>query len=236
MTENNMPYCKYLKHKLFINYDNVAPCCWYRRGSPDSPSIPNIDDIPAIEAMRERALTVTGPIPECYQCTVKEELGLFSPRQNSYTVDYLQTAVGNEILEIDFQIDERCNSACIQCGSFNSTTWQQYNEKTTRGLPNKETIYIKRQTRVDERLEKVKQFVNFDNIRKIHFIGGEPLDTDTHMRVLQEVKHSEQVYLAYTTNCSVYPDESVFEMWSKFKNIIINFFFIVAKIFYVLHH
>ena len=59
--------------------------------------------------------------------------------------------------------------------------------------------------------------------RSILFLGGEPLRTDSHIRLLENIEHPKKASLRYTTNGSYRPDERTLEAWSKFKEVKLQF-------------
>jgi sulfatase maturation enzyme AslB (radical SAM superfamily) len=204
------PFCNLINHQYHITYDVVKPCCWIKNNSA------SILDEKAIKEQTDRLLQVTDWIPDCDYCHTLEKSGMNSPRLISLNNPLYNNASGT--IKVEVQIDEECNAACLMCGPTNSTTWQQYTNKTVKN----KTIQFTPSISVDNRFETVKQIVNFDNIRTINFFGGEPLRTRTHIRVLELIKNPENVELVYVTNGSVAPDAELLDLWDRFKFIHIN--------------
>jgi pyruvate-formate lyase-activating enzyme len=119
-----------------------------------------------------------------------------------------------DVVKLELQLDEDCNAACIMCSDFNSTTWRKYNENTV-----KRPIKIHHTTTVEQRISAVEATIDFETVRQIHFFGGEPFNTDTHLRIIKQVKHPESTNLVYVSNCSVFPDDETIELWKRFKHV-----------------
>ena len=56
----------------------------------------------------------------------------------------------------------------------------------------------------------------------INFFGGEPLRTDTHLKVLSLIKDPANVELVYVTNGSIFPSQEILDIWRKFKVVQIS--------------
>jgi len=114
---------------------------------------------------------------------------------------------------LELQFDKTCNGGCITCGPWYSTFWQ--NET-------KDFIQIKDSNQIDP-LEKILSIIDVQKIRKILFLGGEPFLTDTDERILRLINNPELVDLQYTTNGSIYPNQTRIDLWKPFRSVLINF-------------
>jgi len=83
-----------------------------------------------------------------------------------------------------------------------------------------------RTSRVMNLYEKDEKFVGhlvelMEHVDELEFAGGEPLMDPIHYRVLESVKHPENVTLKYSTNLSIMKlgKTNVIDLWKKFKSI-----------------
>jgi hypothetical protein len=205
-----MSFCKFLTNTYHFTYDVVKPCCWIKDTSV------SILNHKMIKSDFKWLNQIDTWIPECSYCYKLEANGTDSPRTISLREDiFNQPHELGDSIKIELQLDEDCNAACIMCSDFNSTTWKKYNENTVKTIP----IKIHHKTTVEERIAAVEAIIDFDTVRQIHFFGGEPFNTDTHLRIIRQIKHPERTNLVYVSNCSVFPCEETLELWSRFKNV-----------------
>ena len=205
-----MAFCNLLKHQHHMTYDVVKPCCWIKNNSA------SILNETAINEQTSRLSNITDWIPECDYCRTLEDSGLSSPRIKFADHHIFQNPIG--IVKLEVQIDDDCNAACLMCGTWNSTTWQQYTKKTIKDT----TVHFTHKISANDRFETIKKTVDFNNIRMINFLGGEPLKTDTHLKVLGLIKDPAKVELVYVTNGSIFPSQEILDFWRKFKVVQIS--------------
>jgi pyruvate-formate lyase-activating enzyme len=176
----------------------------------------------AVEAYKQELYAIRDWVPECNFCKEREEKGMHSPRLDANKTQAIEWVDG-EGVNLEFQIDKDCNGACLICGSWNSTTWEQYTTQTI----NKKVFTIKgNEDNVETWLRQIHETVKFDKVRHITFLGGEPLRTDTHFRILQEVKKVQdlsKVRVTYITNGSAKPTTEQLELWSELAHLNLHF-------------
>lgn len=205
-----MSFCKFLTNTLHFTYDVVKPCCWIKNTSV------SILDHEKIKTESKRLNAINDWIPECDYCYKLEAANTKSPRTQAFNEEIFSNmhTVG-EITKLELQLDEDCNAACIMCSDFNSTTWKKYNENTVKS----KKIKIHHTTTVEQRIAAVEATVNFDTVRQVHFFGGEPFNTDTHLRIIRQIKHPENTNLVYVTNGSTFPTDEALQLWKRFKHV-----------------
>jgi hypothetical protein len=213
MTQN---FCRYLTNQYRFVYGVLQPCCWYTK-TQDLAVSPE-----AIEAYKQELYAIKDWVPECGFCKEREEKGMHSPRLDANREQSINWVDG-EGVNLEFQIDKDCNGACLICGSWNSTTWEQYTTQTI----NKKVFTIKtNEDNVETWLKQIRETVSFDKVKRITFLGGEPLRTDTHFRILSEVKQVQdlsKVSVTYITNGSAKPTLEQLKVWAELKNIHLHF-------------
>jgi len=213
MTSN---FCKYLSNQVRVEYGQFKPCCWFT----ESVDVNNTQAV--IQFQKELSSIVDWDTANgrCDECKTRESKGLFSPRTGSLTRDMFSGVDNNATTSIEIQIDRDCNAACLICGPWNSTTWEKYEHKI-KNIPIKEVV----DSRFDSLkfVEQLSQVIDFSEAREILFLGGEPLRTDSHVRLLENVKSPSNTIVKYTTNGSYRPDSKTIESWKKFKEIHLQF-------------
>ena len=206
-------FCRFLSNTYHFSYDNVKPCCWIKN-TPETQI--NILDINDIKEKFKNLQQINDWIPECSYCYDLEKAGTPSPRITSQNESIFSpnNAVG-EILKIELQIDDDCNAACLICGTWNSTTWQQYEVKTFKSTE----LSYRWKTTIDERINTVAELVDFNKIKQINYFGGEPFNSNTQLKILKQIKCPENIKLIYTSNGSVFPCDETLELWKRFKSV-----------------
>lgn len=202
-------FCRFLSNgrslTLIHGEVNVKPCCW-------SSHIVKFDQ--KFNQELDRWSKIDSWTPGCSVCKEQEDAGYNSFRQVSF--DIIDDVDHNEPVAVDFNIDFSCNSACITCSPGFSTFWQ------TQMVPFGEKVSA---TNYQYRghLTEILKRLNFNELRRLKFFGGEPLLTQSHVRVLQQVPDPTNVQLWYTTNASCLPSDEVFELWQRFSLVFLEF-------------
>jgi len=112
-----------------------------------------------------------------------------------------------ELRHIDLRWSNKCNQACVYCGSHYSSKW-------AKELG--ENIYSDRQQR--DRLKKYV-FDNVKNLKNIYMAGGEPLLMNENKELLNLLlEQNSEVHLRINTNLS-HTNTGVFELIQKFQNV-----------------
>lgn len=191
------------KHVNIRPGNRVYPCCRFK--NPLATYNNSLEDIIHSEEYKNiRSRNLKGEyIPECEKCYYEESIGHKSLRQEinkSYNTDSVQL----EYLEIGF--DNLCNLACDGCNSEFSTRW-----------------IVKEKEILGESLHPYMDVSDIDSIpsslNHILFLGGEPLITKKHLRLLRLVKNPETVEITYNTNGSFIPDIEAETLFDQFKKV-----------------
>lgn len=118
-----------------------------------------------------------------------------------------------DIHKLEIVLDTTCNAACIQCGYLQSSLWRK-----ELGFDN----FIQDKHDIDIAIKKILEIVKIEKVKEFFFWGGEPLITDTHLKILRQVKDYNDVNLMYTTNGSACPDNETISIWKQCKSVRIN--------------
>jgi hypothetical protein len=205
-------FCRFLSNVYHFTYDHVKPCCWIKN-TPET-QIKILD--PNLKEKLDNFRKIDDWTPECSYCWDLEAAGTQSPRTQADSDIIFNNVTDGDPIRVELQLDEDCNAACLMCGAWNSTTWQQYEDKTVRGR-----LYpsYKWKTTVEERVNVVENLVDFDKTKQLNFFGGEPFNSKTQLRILKLINYPENVGLVYVTNGSVFPCEETIELWKKFRHV-----------------
>jgi radical SAM protein with 4Fe4S-binding SPASM domain len=174
------------------------------------------------------------PLPSaCDRCTSKEAVGLNSMRTgfNDRWYDEVKDSINStsndgtlsklQLKYWDFRFSNYCNLACVTCSPLFSTQWSD--------------DWVKLHPEVDKYsetrlidLEKANIFwediaQNLDDMKEIHFAGGEPLMMPEHWRILKllDEKQKYDVDLKYSTNGTTLgrDKDNVLNYWKKFNYV-----------------
>ena len=190
------------KHTNIRSDNRVFPCCRFKQPLQRFDGDLNIvlfsKEYDDIRARSERG----DYISECSKCYYEESNGKKSLRQQ-FNEEYDTDSVGIEYLEIGF--DNICNLTCDGCWSEWSSSWSI---KLHPSLP--KTAHYK----------SINEVVNIpESIKKISFLGGEPLMTSRHYTFLSMIENPENIEVVYTTNGTFLLKDEVIKLLKKFKKI-----------------
>ena len=218
---------------IYANADgSVLPCCIgdYRMhmGNVRDQSIEEILNGPKYKEMRSKMLKGE-KCKECSACYQAESLGDTSFRQhmNNQFEKYIPDAINIDsdgtlskidIKYLDIRWSNICNFKCRSCSATYSSTWAQ--EDNAQG--HKKPIHIFAGGKDNNDLyNQFKPY--FSGIEKFYFAGGEPLLTDKHYEILDELISigKTDVTLDYNTNLSNlhYKKKPVTEYWKHFDKV-----------------
>jgi hypothetical protein len=156
--------------------------------------------------------------PFCQKCWNLENQGLKSDRQvKNESLDFFwdrnledikqDAANGNYQTRIlKLTTSNICNATCVSCNSNDSSKWEQLRGKTSN-------------TRLD--LEKIKDQVDFKELKMLSLLGGEPLYEKKNFELFEYLISSgnDSLFLNIVTNGSVKLTSRQKHTLSQFKNL-----------------
>lgn len=164
---------------------------------------------------------------ECTICYDQEKVNIMSFRQH-LNIDYehyYNEALSNTTLDgavtefkmkyFDIRFNNICNFKCRSCGSEFSTQWEQEDIKS-------KVVYAKIIPKNDNPkfLHEVIDQIQF--MENAYFAGGEPLITEEHYILLEEMikQNRTDIILQYNTNLSnlKFKDKDLLGLWKHFKH------------------
>jgi MoaA/NifB/PqqE/SkfB family radical SAM enzyme len=221
-----MPFCYSPWTNIDISPDgSLSPCCKYQFTDNETQfNIKNsaIEEYKGSEFLNNIKHTFARQEwPQgCERCRVEEENNIKSKRQLDYTRwEHYYSQIDLKLtgfITASIAFGNTCNLTCITCGPYSSSRWQQeyniiYNKKI---LP----FHFYKKSFVDDFVQQAPDIVHVD------IPGGEPFlsGVQEQKKLLEYYIQSGQaskISLHYTTNATIYPDNSWWKLWEHFKEI-----------------
>lgn len=164
---------------------------------------------------------------ECTICYDQEDVGIASNRQSSFLVhptgidDACNFTNDDGSLEqfnmryFDVRFSNICNFKCRSCGQEYSTQWEQENSRAN--------VPWAREIAKNNNKEFLQDILDqIPNMELAYFAGGEPLITEQHYIILEEMIRQKKtdVILRYNTNLSnlKFKNKDLLDLWRHFSN------------------
>lgn len=198
-------YCRHLSNTYRFTWPGVqyTPCCWV-------PSVPIDKNVTELRKEIESKV-LSDPEKYCYECIRREKTPYnLSTRQQAKFKIPADVPDGVPVL-LDFQIDTTCNAACVICSPQVSSLWRKQID------PNyKLETYGKQH-------DEILNSLDLSHVKFIQFFGGDPLASDTHIKILKAMPDPSKIGIYYSTNGSIYPSQEVLDLWDQFMDVEISF-------------
>ena len=185
----------------------VSPCCI---SPPVKSKITDFKNIQYLKDIRDSWTQEIFPAP-CNACKIAESAGIGSRRigSNQWYNDNGYNNTDVELIRLDYWVGDTCNLRCAICIPEFSSAWKQ-------------------ELGVSSKLKKsvVNHFwkqMDLSTVRWVHFNGGEPLLSKTHVEFLQALPNKDQIHINYNTNGTILPDQTLLDLWQQFKLVQIDF-------------
>ena len=218
--------CKKLWNHLYVGTDsNVLPCCIadhrYPLGNIKKQTIENILD--SSQAQNIRQWMIDGYRTKCCsECYKKEDNNMHSKRKQ-----FKPTSTKRQkVTHLDIRLNNICNFKCRMCSEYFSSSIQQ----ETVDIFGKDAIFGYEKISLDSNnrknrqnnLEKLRPYLTAD-LERIYFAGGEPLITEEHYDILDQLLAVKNlnIKIDYNTNLSrlTYKNKDICDYWKQFSNI-----------------
>jgi len=181
----NNTFCAALYKHVNLRWDNTAiACCrWVDPVQQFTGDVSQVLHSDEYVQLRKK-IEAGDKLEQCYKCYEDEEQFGFSLRTKFNDKYGTDTTV--QVEEAELNLNNICNLACVMCNETKSSQiWKEKNPM----LPIKDGIFA---------VTPVPEMP--DTVKKIRFMGGEPLMTSTHRSVLKTVKNLSKVSVEYITN------------------------------------
>lgn len=201
-------YCRHLSNGFRFLYNNLVyqPCCWV----PESPPVNSLDDLNRYRTAITNSV-MANKEKYCQDCIKREQSGSNDSIRQHGLNQIPSTSEDGDVVDLSIQIDTNCNAACSTCGPNFSSLWRK---ELTPGVKLENT---------EESYWKLTNIIKLDKLLYLRFYGGEPLVNDNHLILLNAVPHPENVTIQYSTNGSIFPNDTTLKLWSKFKSVSVTF-------------
>ena len=185
------------KHTNIRAGNRVYACCRFKHPiSVFDGDLDNVLHSDAYKMLRNRA-KANEFIPGCEKCAYEESIGHKSLRQE-FNEQYDFDEVRLDFLEIGF--DNLCNLVCDGCNSEFSTSW----------IAKEETLYGAAKNKLME-IDEITTVP--DTIKKVLFLGGEPLITEKHYHLIKKLKGGTEII--YNTNATFIPKDYILDEFNR---------------------
>jgi hypothetical protein len=164
--------------------------------------------------------------PMCSACHEQDDLNLISFRcdSNNKFAKHFDNAMATtdqdgslsefKMRYFDIRFSNICNFKCRTCGPDWSSQWEQENIKNN--------IYQHVIIKIDNKEFLKEIIVQIPNFEEAYFAGGEPLITEEHYILLEEMikQGRTDIVLRYNTNLSnlKFKNKDLLGLWSQFTN------------------
>jgi radical SAM protein with 4Fe4S-binding SPASM domain len=231
-------FCMYPWLHLYVEPSGQTyPCCGYAyrpEFSVGNTTRQSLIEIWNDRPIRDLRLNMLGdrPTQGCARCYEQERAGFVSMRisankHHGHHIDKIDltqvdgTVDPMQLIYWDVRFNNLCNLRCRTCGPSFSSSWYQDQVAISPDYAqsHRPLIYAgKYETDLWNQL-----LGQLDYVEQIYFAGGEPLITDEHYRILEELERRGRfdVRLIYNTNFTEIrlKDRMVFDYWKKFHSV-----------------
>lgn len=151
-----------------------------------------------------RKKSISGvPIDGCQKCYTEDQQGIISWRKYCLEKYGYVREVDVKYLEVSF--DNICNLACDGCYNERSLEWAKKDNPNAR-----EKDLIMSTSEIAELP---------DTLTDVSFLGGEPLMTSRHFKLLQGIQNISKANISYTTNGSFLFTNEQLELLNKANSV-----------------
>jgi radical SAM protein with 4Fe4S-binding SPASM domain len=239
LLEESKVFCMFpWVHLNVTPYGSVYPCCSSAYTDPYGNTKDNsLEEIFNNDRMKQLRLNMLEgkETSICTYCYKHEQSSPFSFRK--YSIEHFSTSFDDIVTTtqddgtvpdfkmkyFDVRFSNICNFKCRTCGKQFSSTWAQEDFELYPEMGAKWDYKIVRHADDTGRLlEDIKSQIC--HIDFAYFAGGEPLITEEHYIILEEMIKSgraKEIVLRYNTNASnfKYKKYDIFDLWKHFKKI-----------------
>ena len=210
-------------------------------------SVQQVLNSESLRNLRERMMSGQDVSDTCGRCINEEanqvasrrqlELQKFPQFDKAFVQQWTEPAGGlkaeSPVWMVILRLGNRCNLMCRMCGPSSSSAWyKEWHETRHKGFTEDEKRISLQKNQAGvfhanpnvyewSEEETVLSFIRScgQDLKRLHFSGGEPLLSQSHLPILRQLAESglaSQMTLEYNTNLTVLPEE-VLHLWSKFQ-------------------
>ena len=208
---------------------SLKPCCRFKTDTLTK--LPNIFDVDTLDnihqtssfvKIRDLLETNNALIRQCERCSIHEQHGIQSKRQEGNDYFSAIDIVPGYVQDLEIALDYTCNMMCRMCNPSASSKWNAA-KSVFRDLKNKnikiESIESGKYKQYADQFRKVFSNTSFKYVRFIKIEGGEPFYSKNLEWFLDKLNtesfDSKKVKLNIFSNGSIFPSATILE---KLKN------------------
>lgn len=215
-------------HSPWTNIDfspvgNISPCCKFRTEHYDDRfniqhhSIEEYKSSSMLNSVKQDFFMGVWP-KGCERCKIEEENGIASKRQldKERWSSMYEENTDDTFVTASIAFGNTCNLKCITCNPRSSSKWQA--EYRDIYLVDVKPHHFYKRGFIDEFLFYAP------TVKHIDVPGGEPFlsGITEQQKLLQhyiDKNLSHDISLHYTTNATIFPDQTWWDLWRHFKEI-----------------
>jgi MoaA/NifB/PqqE/SkfB family radical SAM enzyme len=220
-----MPYCYSPCTNIDISpQGNISPCCKFQtqhyseRFDIQKHSIQDYVQSDFLKQVQKEFKNNQWP-QGCERCRIEEEHNILSKRQldqERWQELYNEYDSSNGFVTASVAFGNTCNLTCITCNPRSSSRWQLEHKQIT-GVDIRPFHFYK-QNFVWDFVQSAPNLVHVD------IPGGEPFlsGVDEQQNLLTHyinTTQSQNITLHYTTNATLFPDHTWWDLWQHFKEV-----------------
>lgn len=221
-------------HLMMVPDGKIFPCC-VAAGTTNYGTIDDDIDVTvnneAFKTLRKNMLAgeKTETCNLCYASEIFDGPS-FRKTSNELFKHHIEDAINNTNIDgsiddfkmryFDARFSNICNFKCRTCNpNYSSSFAAEWSTHFNKNEDNK--IILIKPNESSNALEKVLE--HLDHMEMIYFAGGEPLITDEHYVIIEELlrRNRNDIVLRYNTNASNlnYKNKDILNLWKNFKKI-----------------
>lgn len=207
-------FCRYLTNGLRVQswYGTLAaaPCCYLTPTRVDDPKFESDMD-------KYRSLE------NCYGClhftNGDVETPNYPPNRSKVIIPDVDHT---HPVYAELAIDTKCNAACMSCGDYFSSYWQEQNKKFNIKSADE---YPDAQND-EEVVENLFNKFDFSHLTELNFLGGEPLISQANLLTMERIVSmgiANNIEIRFTTNGSTRLTDRQVDLLSKFRRVVFTY-------------
>ena len=232
-------------HQFLGPFGNIKPCCRYVMPKGVKNNIKSERELSSVflgdhQTKLRHDLANGIRNPGCIKCWQEEDGGKKRSLRQIYNrtegdIGYLHRDSKKDkpaITWLELSFSNRCNLGCRMCGPYYSTHWyKDWKAVKEYVIGVKHPAHTITDTQIDDVVaqsnkDNVIDITKLDSvlptIRHIKMTGGEPFLIPEYRQILEKIVdmgRAHEVYLNYSTNCTVMPTDKLIKLWSHFKKV-----------------
>ena len=219
--KSNPYYCPAIFKSMYVERRDadtsvVAPCCAAQGQSCSNDQV-NFDTNPFLLRLRQENQAGIAS-KECSVCWNQEKYTGRSLRTSSieFYSQYQQPGLQN----LDWNVEPICNAKCIICSNYHSSSWLAEDQKFS------DTAFPISRSAATARDNNIIDQINFENIVRVYFNGGEPVLSQDPVKILQKLSDLgklNQIDVGFNMNGSCMPSDEMIALLKQAARVTVYF-------------